>query len=77
MLNGTYKSKKLLHKIIPNKNTCPIGFVYVLFALGQVNKRIDITMALILLKLEKPDYVLWHYSKVHAINTSVQGYLFV
>lgn len=68
MLNGTYKYKKLLHKI-PNKNTCPTDFVYVLFALGQLNYRICITMALILPKL----CVLWYYPKVCAANTSVQS----
>lgn len=45
-----------------------VGFVYVLFVLGQLNKKIYIIMALILPKLEKPDYALWHYSMVHTIN---------
>lgn len=58
MLNGTYKSKKLLHKIILNKNTCPIVFVHVLFALGQLNYRIYDIDTFILPKLEKPDYAL-------------------
>lgn len=49
-----------------------IGFVYVLFILGQLDK-IYLIMALILPKLEKPDNALWHYSKVHTINPPVQA----
>lgn len=73
MLNDTYKYKKLLYKIILNKNICPIVFVRVLFALGRLNYRIYGIDTFILPKLEKPDYVLWHSSKVYIINTVLQG----
>lgn len=46
-----------------NEITCPTGFLCVLFALGQLNKKIYITVARILPKLEKPDCVLWYYPK--------------
>lgn len=59
--------------MILNKNTCAIVFVHVLFAVGQLNYRIYGIDTFILPKLEKPDCVLWHFSKVSTINTALQG----